>query len=262
MDEPQISDSAKDRKQNITIKRAGQNCIVLFVIFVIALFAFGKSPVNRIISDRGSRVNFDIISGIGVVVALYALFFILFRLRIILKLTTAKKVLGLIGGIGLILHSVIAIAMPLSYGVPQAVGTGSNQPMAQSGQEQWQIDGKGYRIESTYYLTLPKGLQYTIEYPWKFKVPIAEMNDERALEIVFPLMKHAYEKGLYKRMRISKLGKGNIATSRIGVTLFERHGKEVGGYKVALSLDEIKRRIEQENPPATRPHPSRATGDN
>ncbi len=245
MNETQIRNGDKDRKQSITIKRVGQSCITLFVVFVIVLFAFGKSPVNRITSDGGSHINFNMISCIGIGVAFYALFFIPLRLRTILKLTTAKKVLGLIGGAGLIIHSVIAIAMPLAYGTPQAVGTGSNQPTARSGQEQWWIDGKKYRIESTYYLTLPEGLQYTIEYPWKFKAPTAEMNDERALEIVFPLIKHAYEKGFYKRVKILKLGKGNIAPSRIGVTLFERRGKEVGGYKVALSLDEIKTRIEQ-----------------
>ncbi len=252
MEETQISNEVEDKKQARVIKRAGENCIVLFVVFVIVLFAFGKSPVNRITSDGGGGVNYNMISCIGIALGLYALFFIPIRLITILELTTAKKVLGLIGGIGLITHSVIAVAMPLSYGVPQAVGTGGNQPMAQSGQEQWQIDGKEYHIESTYLLRLPEGLQYTIEYPWKVKVPIVEMNDERALEIVFPLMKHAYEKGFYKRMRISKLGKGNMAISRIGVTLFERRGKEVGGYKVALSLDEIKSRIEQGEPSTQR----------
>ncbi|MDY7011058.1 MAG: hypothetical protein SVV80_09955 [Planctomycetota bacterium] len=130
MEETQISNVVENKEQIRAIKRAGENCIVLFVIFVIAMFAFGKSPVNRITSDGGSRVSYNIISCIGIVGALYALFFIPLRLRTILKLTTAKKVLGLIGGIGLILHSVIAIAMPLSYGVPQAVGTGSNRPMA------------------------------------------------------------------------------------------------------------------------------------
>ena len=253
MEENEVHDDSKKELQTSVIKRAGGSCITLFVVFVIVLFAFGKSPVNRITGDGDSRINFNMISCLGIALGFYALFFIPIRLRTILKLTTAKKVLGLIGGIGLIIHSVIAIAMPLSYGTaPQPVGTSGNQPMARSGPERWQIDGNRYRIESTYHLNVSGGLQYTIEYPWKFKIPIAEMNDARALEIVFPLMKHAYEKGFYKRLKISKLGKGNMAVSRIGVTLFERRGKEVGGYKVALSLDEIKSRIEQGEPSTQR----------
>ncbi|MCK4627285.1 MAG: hypothetical protein KAV00_18370 [Phycisphaerae bacterium] len=257
MDETQNRDDAGKELQARVIKRAGQSCITLFVVFVIALFAFGKTPLNRVTGEESSRINFNVISCLGIALGFYALFFIPIRLRTILKLTTAKKVLGLIGGAGLIAHSIIAIS--LSYSAPQAAVTIGYSPMAQSGSEQWQIDGKEYRIESTYYLALPEGLQYTItiEYPWKFEGPEVPMNDERALEIVFPLMKHAYEKGFYKRANISKAGQGALSPSRIGVAIIKVGEQTLSGYRVALSLDEIKRRIEQENPSASKP-----TGDN
>ena len=71
------------------------------------------------------------------------------------------------------------------------------------------------------------------------------MDNERALPIVFPLMKHAYEKGLYKRTYLAKLGEGALHPTRIGVTLLERRGPErVQGYRIGLSVEQIRERIE------------------
>lgn len=227
--------------------KVGQACIALFVVFVVALFAFGKAPLGVVAGKGGSSVNFDMLSSVGVLGGVFAVFFLPFRLPAILRLAPVKKVLGLIGGSGLIVHSVIAILMPLSYGSLHApAGTGGIPPMARSGAEQWVIDGQVYRIESTYCLRLPKGLQYTIDYPWKFDPSEGPMNDARALEIAFPLMKHAYQKGLYKRTRITKLGHGKVLPTRIGVSLFERRGDKVSGYRVALSINDIIWRIQHE----------------
>jgi hypothetical protein len=122
-------------------------------------------------------------------------------------------------------------------------GTGGHHVLAKEGPENWKIGGQWYRISSSYYLRLPVGLQFTLEYPHKFDSAAAPMNDERALEIVFPLMRHAYEKGLYKRSSISKLGEGQLEPTRIGVVLWEGQGKVVRGYRVGLSLDQVKERI-------------------
>ena len=108
-----------------------------------------------------------------------------------------------------------------------------------------QIDGRTYRVAGSHYLMLPAGLQYTIEYPCRFRSSDGPMNDERALEIVFPLMKHAYQRGLHRRRTVTKVGRGPVAPSRIGVVLFTRQGQRVQGYRVALTLGEIKRRIAQ-----------------
>ncbi len=236
-------------KQDVTLKRAGQSSITLFVVFIIVLMSFGQAPVARVSSNGGFRLNFNIISCLGIAVGIYAFFFLLSRLRTILQLTNVKKTLGLIGGFGLILHLLLAFLMPLPWGAEQAaVTTGGYSPMARSGPEQWRINDKTYNIEATYYLALPEGLQYTIEYPWTFASEKNRMNDKRALEISFPLMKYAYEQELYKRTSIGKLGQHTTAPSRIGVTLFEKIGNnKVKGYRVALTVDEIEKRVSGRN---------------
>ena len=244
MTQDQDAKAGQDKKQAAKIKRAGYSCITLFVVFVIVLLSFGKTPLTRTTSEEATRVDFDLISCLGIGVGIYAVFFLLLSCRTVLRLPGAKKVLGLIGGFGLIAHSLVAVLTPLLYGAGgAAVGTAGNTPFAREGPEQWRIDGQVYRVESTYYLRLPDGLQYTIEYPWRFRPSEEAMNDDRALETAFPLMKHAYENGLYKRVSTIKIGQGELKPSRIGVTLFQRRGKKVRGYRVALTLAQIKKRI-------------------
>lgn len=240
---------AVDNKEALKTKRAGQTCITLFVVFVISLLSFGKAPLARVASSDGSRVNFNLISCLGIAMGVFAFVFLLAGFRRVLRLATAKKVLGLIGCFGLILHTILALFLPLSYGAgtPAAVGTAGNQPLAQSGPEEWIVEGKACRIASTYYLRLPEGFQYTIEYSYRFSQDDGSMDDDRALALVFPLMKHAYTNGLHTRASVYKLGQGAITPSRIGVTLFEKDGGSTRVYRVALSLDQVKKRIEQES---------------
>lgn len=245
--------AAVDRREASRIRRAGRTCITLFVVFLISVLSFGKAPFHTVTGTEGSRVNFDLISCLGVAMGIFAFIFLLLSFKRILRLSTARKVLGLIGGFGLIAHTILALFLPLSYGAgaAQPVGTAGNQPFAQSGSEEWVIDGKTYCISSTYYLRLPEGFQFTIEYPYRFVQADTHMNDERALEIVFPMMKHAYRSNLYKRTSVTKLGQGQLVPSRIGVVLFERRGGSSRGYRVALSLDQIRERIEQDVPPGS-----------
>ena len=214
-------------------------------MFVISILAFGKAPIAWVSGTNGARVNFNLISCLGVGVGIFAAVFLLTNFRRVLQLSATKKAIGLIGAVGLIAHAVLALFLPLSYGGSGAVpvGTAGNQAMARSGPEQWIVDGESCKIASTYYLRLPEGLQYTIEYPYSFRNSDTDMNDDRALAVVFPIIKHAYTNGLYKRASISKLREGALAPSRIGVTLFDRRDGRVQGYRVALSLDEIRKRI-------------------
>jgi len=254
MSEPTTDEQrvAADFRKASKTARVGQTCITLFVMFVISLLAFGKAPLARIVGTKGSRLNFDLISCLGVAGGALALIFLLTGFKKVLRLPTAKKVLGLIGAVGLIAHAALALFSPLSYGAgtPQAVGTAGHQPLAQHGPEQWIIDGKTCKIASTYYLRLPAGLQYTIQYAHRFTPAETKMNDARALETAWPLIKHAYAHGLYKRASITKVGQGAMSPSRIGVTLFERQGDKTRGYGVALDFDQIKERIERESAPA------------
>ena len=115
--------------------------------------------------------------------------------------------------------------------------------MAVVGPETWTVDGKRYQIDSTYYLALPEGFQYTMEIPWKF-ANSQPMNDQSALIIALPLMEYALKNNVYKRMRFSKVGVGNVEADRIAVILVERKGQEDRVYRIALSIPEIRARTE------------------
>ena len=229
-------------------KWMGRISIALFVVFVISLLSFGRTPFVKVTYTGGSRINFNLISSLGVAIGVFAFIFVLINFKKALRLTTTKKVLGLIGCVGLTLHTLLAIFLPLSCGTlsSQAVGTAGYRPMAQSGAAQWVIDAKTYNIASTYYLRLPKGFQYTIEYPYRFSQPLKNMDNECTIKIVFPLMKYAYTSGLYKCASVIKVGHGRLVPSRIGVVLFEKQGAITHGRRVALSVDQIKKRIELE----------------
>jgi hypothetical protein len=244
---PQTADDPRRAKK---IKRAGQSCITLFVVLavVVATLSFGKAAWVKVGDAQGYRLSFNFISSLGLLVGIYAVIFLASSLRTVLGLSSAKKVLGLIGSIGLICHSLVSLLMPLNYGggAQPPAGAGGNPMFGQNGSEQWIIDGKTYQIASTYHLVLPEGpqyTQYTIEFPYQFTAADSRMDDQRAIEIAFPLMRYAVESGNYKRMSVYKLGEGNLEPTRIGVVLVERTGGQARGYRVALPVAEVQRRI-------------------
>ena len=117
--------------------------------------------------------------------------------------------------------------------------------MAWSGPELWQIDDRKYQIRSTYYLALPEGLQFTIEYPYAFSSPLSEVTREQALQVAMPLIRHAYDAGLYKRSQVTKVGAGSVEPTRIGVVLVQGEGPAQRGYRVALPVEAIQGSLPQ-----------------
>jgi hypothetical protein len=116
--------------------------------------------------------------------------------------------------------------------------TGGQSPIALQGPTIWSINGKQYHVSATYYLALPEGLQYTIDYELPPSVPLPHER-EAALAIALPLMQYAVHSGLYKRTAVTKRGSGAVAPSRVGITLFRQEGIRLRRYGVALSVDEI-----------------------
>lgn len=113
--------------------------------------------------------------------------------------------------------------------------------MAASVAEAWNVDGKVFQIPTTYFLGLPEGLQFTIEYAVPGDFSFEGITDERALNLALPLMRHAYQKKLYTRAVIRKTGSGQAQVSRIGVALYRQSGARTQGYRVARSLAELER---------------------
>ena len=248
-----------DHVEASKIKRAMHNCIAMFIVFMISLFAFGKAPYQKIPTSDGYHFNFDPISCIAIAVGVFGLIVVLVGFRRILRRRSPMNVLGLLGCAGLTVHTILALFAPLSYGASPspAVDAGGNPLFDRRGSERWGVNGTIYNVASTYYVRVDKEFQFTIEYPHKFGDSLKDKNTERALKIAFPLIEHAYKNDLHNRTSTVKLGEGTLVPSRIGVALFENVGQKTRGYKVALSLEQIKKRFAQQSaaPPTTRSTP-------
>jgi len=210
----------------------------------VVLLSFGRAPTTRVTNGQSWSLHFDLISCLGIGMGAYALLFFARRFRTVRALGALRLALGAIGGAGLVVHAVMAIGFPRSSTLAPP-GAGGNAPLSRTGPEQWQIDGKTYDIGATYVLRFSEGLQYTIEHPCVFPNGPSTMTKDEALAVAFPLMRHAYEKGLHRRVTVRKLGEGEVEMSWIGVVLFEHRGTERVGYRVSLGLDEIRDRIQQ-----------------
>ena len=116
-------------------------------------------------------------------------------------------------------------------------------PMAKAGPEVWRVDASEYRVAATYYLALPKGLQYTIDYRVPDEVKVEGMTEAAAYDLAFPLMRYAYEHESYKRAVIKRSGTDEQQVALIGVSLFKGNFGYTKGYRVSRALSDIKARI-------------------
>jgi hypothetical protein len=233
-----------EQKRLRRIKRAGQNGILAFVVLVIVLLAFGKSPVDKMDGPQGYRLNFNFISCLGILVGVFTTIDMLTHLRAMWQLSKVKKTLGLIGVAGLAAHTVIALCCPLSGGnrTGTLVGWEGFSPIMLSGEREWVIDDQPYHIQSTYFVHLPEGWPFTIECPVE-RVPT---DAQDAYRIPFPLIKYAYINDLYSKLH--KVGAGNLAVDRIGVVLFTKNKRTAKFY---MTVDQVKKRVDESKPHVT-----------
>jgi hypothetical protein len=114
-------------------------------------------------------------------------------------------------------------------------------PMAKTGPESWTVDGTEYRVTATYYLVLPDGLQYTIDYEAPPGLDLEHMDDARAFAAVAPLVQHAASANLYSRQVIRDLTSGAaVPVKKIGVSIYRQSGIRTRAFRVARSLDQLK----------------------
>ena len=111
--------------------------------------------------------------------------------------------------------------------------------MAQAGPETWTVEGTRYPIASTYYLALPEGLQYTIDYEAPATLDLAQLTDARAFEAVAFLMRHAASARLYERQVIRDASGNIVPVKMIGVSIFSKSGILTGGYRVSRPLEQL-----------------------
>ncbi len=103
------NDGQENKSEDKQAKRAGQTCITLFVVFVVSLLAFTRPPAESVTGDNGYMLQFDLLSSLGVAGGIGAAFFLLFQFRAIMRTQPTRKVLGLVGAVGLLVHTAVAI---------------------------------------------------------------------------------------------------------------------------------------------------------
>ena len=94
--------SVDDRTRRI-IRNAKQNCIALFVCFVLGLMPVFSTFATMLIRGGGAGAATSGIVGLGaciVPIGTFAAIYLPVRWRFIMELPSAYKVLGLIGGFG------------------------------------------------------------------------------------------------------------------------------------------------------------------
>lgn len=98
-----------DKRQARIIKNAKQNCIAMFVLFCLQASAMVTSLIINVASAplmRSARSNQGdstfVFAGCWSIAAIFAVFYVPIRWRVILALPKTYRTLGLIGGLGLI----------------------------------------------------------------------------------------------------------------------------------------------------------------
>jgi hypothetical protein len=133
------------------------------------------------------------------------------------------------------------------WGVAGAPGP-ETQGMAQSGPEDWSIDGRTYHVNRSYYVREGSAeVVYVVEYQVADKAVLFGVDDERALKLAWPIMKYAYESRAYERAQFDALRGRAPAMTRIGVDLVAKDGGHLTSYRVVQSVGEIVSRS-KENP--------------
>jgi hypothetical protein len=86
-------------------------------MFVLAALSPGARPISSVDLPNGvHKLNFNVFSCIGIAGGIWALFFLPRNARRLKALPPARRVLGLIGAIGLLVHLLLVV---LSYVFPQ-----------------------------------------------------------------------------------------------------------------------------------------------
>jgi hypothetical protein len=116
-------------------------------------------------------------------------------------------------------------------------------PISAKGPEAWTIDGMQYQIASTYYLALPEGFQFTMEIP----VDAIPRSEDAAIDQTWPIIRHVYQNGIYRRTSISGPGGQPRVVGRIGVALFRRDGIHTQGIRAGLGLGDVRYRLDAES---------------
>ncbi len=104
--------------------------------------------------------------------------------------------------------------------------------------QQWAIDGQTYDIQSTYWMVVDGELMFVVE--WNLPPTIPRPEDEpSAMTLARPLMDHALDEGLHRRMTVSG-SDGPMEPVFMGVVLQETSATGTSGYRVRERIDVLR----------------------
>jgi hypothetical protein len=112
---------------------------------------------------------------------------------------------------------------PLTQRVPVA---------GEKGKETWVVEGKGFAVDRTYFLLFPDGVAWMID--WRCgdcDAALESVDEGRAEEMAWPLLRHAWEGRLWERAMVADAGAvppGRVVVSIIGTRKGYRVNREVG----------------------------------
>ncbi len=115
-----------------------------------------------------------------------------------------------------------------------------------TGPHTWKIDGREFPVRWTYWVQRDQEILYIIEYDPRVHIPNAQVD--RILTTIFPLMKHAYQKELYKRPT-SDAKQPDI----IGMTLIDATAPDLKVYRIPFKIKDIASHIDLLKQAETRP---------
>ncbi len=115
-----------------------------------------------------------------------------------------------------------------------------------TGPHTWEIDGRKFPVRRTYWMERGEELIYVMEYNPRVYIPNAQAD--KVLKTIFPLMKHAYQTGLYKRPDPDAK-----QPDTIGVTLIDATRAELKVYRIPLKIKDIARYMDMLKQAETRP---------
>jgi len=111
------------------------------------------------------------------------------------------------------------------------------------GPEVWTIEGRSYRVQSTYYLVIDNQAQFTVDYLCGDVCPdFTTLDDFTAFKAVYPLVKHMVESKLYERTAVQ--GKNGPLPYSVGVSMTD--GRR--GYRVRRPVDSVLATIKSGGP--------------
>ena len=114
-------------------------------------------------------------------------------------------------------------------------------PMAVSGIEKWEVDGKSYKITNSYYLVDDNKIQYAIELALSVDIGIKTLRYPEALEIVKPVIKHAFQNKTYQRKTFKPIGNLPAAeVDSITAVLYQHDGVTTRIFRTNLTIDDLE----------------------